>query len=100
MGDLSPFRATSDDSGKVNKKKKVRVIRAVKRLLWFMTLQMKYCIYIFGSYNCLHPDYSLGYSNGHLISQKCMEEITAISAANREAKVLTLVAGRYAAQLV
>lgn len=57
-------------------------------------------IYIFGSYNCPHPDYPLGYSNGHLISHKCMEEITPICAANREAKVLTLEAGRYAAQLV
>lgn len=76
------------------------MIRAVKRLLWFVTLQMKYCIYISGSYNCPHPDYPLGYSNGHLISHKCLEEIIPICAANREAKVLTLEAGRYAAQLV
>ena len=42
FGDLS-LRAISDNCGK--KYKEVRVIRAAKRLLWFLALQTQYCTF-------------------------------------------------------
>ena len=54
FGNLS-LTAISENCGK-GKKKLIRVIVAIKRLLWFMTLQIRYCFYILSSYDYLHPD--------------------------------------------